>query len=100
MLGPRKSQGSPTKLSPSVKRQLNTAGLDTRGLSLGVAGDLEVLLHCAQTTRLCWEGAGGLRYVPSPQLMALSEQLCVVSHPFSGWTVMARGLSSPCEMTT
>lgn len=36
----------------------------------------------------------------SPPTNGLSALLPALSHPFSGWTVMARGLSSPCEMTT
>ena len=51
-------------------------------------------LLCAHT-QLCQEVQGS-HPVPTLQVTPLSGQ----SHPFSGWTVMARGLSSPCEMTT
>lgn len=31
---------------------------------------------------------------------ARSTPACLAPYPFSGWTVMARGLSRPWEMTT
>lgn len=94
VLAPTKSRGALRELGPSAKGRLNSAGLDSGDLSLGVA-DVRVLLHGTQTSQLCREGAGGLQYMPTPHLMALSRRPCAVSHPFSGWTVMARGLSSP-----
>lgn len=47
--------------------------------------------------------SGGVAGVPAraqPSPAAPSRRLCAVPHPFSGWTVMARGLSSPWEITT
>lgn len=60
--------------------------------------------HSVQNKYLWDGGAQGL----SPQnteeralsVRAVDWPACPAPHPFSGWTVMARGLSRPWEMTT
>lgn len=97
VLAPTRSQRVPREFSPSVKGGLNPGfGL------LGVAADLRVLPCCVHTLLSPpLPGAAGVSPCAHPAGDApLWGVLCEVSHPFSGWTVMARGLSSPCEMTT